>query len=110
MLGPTVAAGMEQGDTDQGVRIRHENPIGFAQVAARTGPGQVVQLCKAALRSGKDVFDVKGGALKCLVHPAIFATAPRTHLDPPDGFRPGTQDGFRPKSWSPWARNSESAS
>src|SRR5262245_24559953 len=63
MLGPRVAAGMEQGDVNQGVRVRYANPIGLPQVTARTGPGQVVRLGKATLRGRKNRFDVKGGAL-----------------------------------------------
>src|SRR4051812_2242371 len=80
VLQPRVGARIEQGHTLAGLRIECGSTVRFCEVAAGTGPGEVIRLIRAAAGSGQDVFDVKGGPLKRLVHATVFAPLPSSLL------------------------------
>src|SRR4051812_10009691 len=70
MLGSSVRAGVEQAGDRARLGIKDFDPIRLPQVAAGTGPGQIVQVRGAAAGAGHDMLDMKGRALQRLMHAA----------------------------------------
>jgi hypothetical protein len=57
---PTLFAWIEQHDDSAGDEVAPAQVARFCEIAFMTGPGEVPQLVRAVMLSGKDVFDMKG--------------------------------------------------
>jgi hypothetical protein len=56
---PAIYTRMKQSNLETGIRVDDFDAVGLAQIAARTGPRQVVELCKPTARSWNDMLDVQ---------------------------------------------------
>src|SRR5260370_18410925 len=106
MLRPVLQTRMEQRHRRAGVGVDDRLALRLFEIATWTGPGEVVQIVRAAINTRPNMFDVKGRALERLVHAAVFAAAAGALLGEPCRFGPTDGHcGFRPTQRSAWARN-----
>src|SRR5437867_11740100 len=95
---------MEKRDDGPRVGVAHFDSVRFPQVAAWTGPSQVIQRGRPAAGTWYDVLDVERAALERLVHATVFAAVHRTHFHLMDDLAPRAHWGVRPRTCSAWAR------
>ena len=72
--GPVVSSRVEQRNGMTALGIGGHDPIRLPEIAPRTAPGEVPEIRGSPSRDGHNVLQVEGGALKVLVHAAVFAT------------------------------------
>ena len=96
MLMPSVGARIEERNRFAGIWRWHVNSVRLVQIAARTGPGEVLKFRLPAPAARKNVLDVKGGALQGLVHSTVLASSGGTLLHPTSDLAPKSHAGLRP--------------
>jgi hypothetical protein len=69
---PVIHARMKQWHLEASIRVGNFSAVGFVQIAARTGPCQIVELRMATAQAWHHMLDVKCGTLQGLVHTAVF--------------------------------------
>jgi hypothetical protein len=78
VLGPSLAAGVEERDELSSQRVERDHSGTLAAVAGRAGQPQVRFLCQTAKRNGEKVVDFEGRSYKRFGSKAI--TTPMARL------------------------------
>src|SRR5712691_3980056 len=107
---PVVYAWVKQGNLMASIRVNAFKAVRLVQIAARTCPGQIVELRLSPTRLWNDMLDVECGSLQRLVHMAIFTTACGSVLHMQDDVSSRHHCGARPSNWRAVARTSASVS
>lgn len=87
MVGPPVAARVEEANDGLGLRIDSGDVWPFMAIAVDAGKGQVVEMFCAAVLFGDDMVNLEGEKLRRCGEPAVFTTSGGSFANRPNGLR-----------------------